>query len=155
MSNYIEYLRKYVGHSPILTSGVLLFLFNDKGEVLMQLRSDNNAWGFPGGSMELGESLEEVARRELYEETNLVVDELKFLTILSGKETYNVYPNKDEVYSVTAVYEVTKYHGNIKISDNESKELKWFPLNEIPSNLAFINEKNDLLIKKIKDLLKR
>ena len=52
---YIQYLRKYVGHSPILTGGAIICVFNKKGEILMELRSDDNTWGFPGGSMELGE----------------------------------------------------------------------------------------------------
>lgn len=46
---YISNLRKYVGHEPILTAGVGLFVFNDENKVLMQLRTDYNSWGFPGG----------------------------------------------------------------------------------------------------------
>ncbi|MEH7304342.1 RNA deprotection pyrophosphohydrolase [Neobacillus drentensis] len=34
---------------------------------------------FPGGKMESGESLEEAARREVYEETGAILDDLKFL----------------------------------------------------------------------------
>lgn len=50
--------------------------------------------GCPGGSMELGESFEQTARRELFEEMVLTIEEMKFLDILSGKETYRVYPNR-------------------------------------------------------------
>ena len=59
--SYIKDLRKYVGHEPILTAGVGLLVFNNENEILMQLRTDYNQWGFPGGSMELGESFEETA----------------------------------------------------------------------------------------------
>ncbi len=40
---YIIDLRKYVGHQPILTAGVGLFVFNNHNEVLMQLRTDYNS----------------------------------------------------------------------------------------------------------------
>ena len=92
---YIADIRKYVGREPILTAGVVLFVFNENKEVLMQLRTDYNAWGFPGGSMELGESFEEVAVRKLKEETNLEIDELELIKVLSGKDTYREYPNGD------------------------------------------------------------
>lgn len=74
---YIQEIRKYVGHQPILTAGVGLFVFNSENKILMQLRTDYNSWEFPGGAMELGESFEEVAKRKLKEETNLEIDELK------------------------------------------------------------------------------
>ena len=133
---YISDIRKYVGHEPILTAGVVLFVFNDKSQVLMQLRTDYNSWGFPGGSMELGESFEDVAIRELKEETNLEVDELKMIKVLSGKDTYREYPNGDKLYDITAIFVIKKYHNDLKINDDESKKLDWFDINNLPSNMA-------------------
>ena len=134
--SYVKDLRKFVGHDPILTAGVGLLVFNSDNKVLMQLRTDYNAWGFIGGSMELGESFEETAYRELKEETNLEIDDLKLIKILSGKDTYREYPNGDKLYDITALYVVTKYHGNLRVNDDESKELGWFSINEIPDNIT-------------------
>ena len=133
---YISEIRKYVGHQPILTAGVGLLVFNDENKVLMQLRTDYNSWGFPGGAMELGESFEEVAKRELKEETNLEVDELKLIKVLSGKDTYREYPNGDKLYDITAIYVIKKYHNNLKINDDESKKLDWFDINDLPLNMT-------------------
>ena len=134
--SYIKDLRKYVGHEPILTAGVVLFIFNDKNEVLMQLRTDYNLWGFPGGAMELGESFEETAARELKEETNLDIDELISIKVLSGKDTYREYPNGDKLYDITNIFLVKKYHGELKVNDDESKQLDWFNINNLPENMT-------------------
>lgn len=42
-------------------------VYNDLNEILLQKRGDRNMWGLPGGAMELGESLEETAKREILE----------------------------------------------------------------------------------------
>lgn len=133
--NYYQKLRQFLGHDPILTSGTILVVFNDKKEILMQLRSDYKQWGFPGGGLEIGESLEETARRELEEETGLILDSLKLIDVVSGEETYREYPNGDKVYDITAIYEVTGYHGDIKINDDESLDFKWFSLENAPEEM--------------------
>jgi 8-oxo-dGTP pyrophosphatase MutT (NUDIX family) len=43
-------------------------------------------WQFPGGKLEQGENPEEAAKREIFEETNLVVDDLEKF----GEESFYV-----------------------------------------------------------------
>lgn len=148
--SYIKELRKYVGHAPILTAGVGLLVFNNENKILMQLRTDYNQWGFPGGSMELGESFEEVASRELKAETNLEIDDLKLIKVLSGKDTYREYPNGDKLYDITAIFVIKKYHGELKINDDESKKLDWFDINDLPENMTSYTKNH---IQKFGDIL--
>lgn len=146
--NYYEKLRKFIGHEPILTAGTILVVFNEKKEILMQLRSDFKQWGFPGGGLELGETLEETARRELEEETGLILDSLKLIDVVSGEETYREYPNGDKVYDVTIVYEITGYHGDLKINDDESLDFAWFSLDNAPEDMPEFMKKYWNRIKK-------
>ena len=130
---YIMNLRKYVGHEPLIGVGATTLVFNDKNELLLNLRTDTNTWGIPGGSMELNETIEETAIRELKEETGISADELELVSVLSGKDYYFEYPNGDKMCTVIILFKVLNYTGNIKVSDNESKQLKFFALNDLPN----------------------
>jgi len=129
-------MRELIGTRPLMVAGATVVVFNVMREILLQQRSDNNKWGFPGGAMEYGESLEETAIRELYEETGLMAKDLKFIDILSGEKEYYKYPNGDEIFGVTAVYTTSNISGILSINDNESLNIKFFPLDNLPSNLV-------------------
>lgn len=134
---YIKKIRKYIGHDPIMMCACGCLIFNEKGQVLLQKRSDDNLWGNPGGSMDLGETIYETVIREIKEETNLDIkaENLKIFNIYSGEEQQHIYPNEDEVYFVNIIFETTNYTGNIK-TDSESVELQFFDLDNLPSNIT-------------------
>ncbi|MCD8873134.1 NUDIX hydrolase [Mammaliicoccus sciuri] len=133
---YISSLRDKVGHAPVILVGALVLIFNKDKQVLLQLRSDNESWGLPGGTMELGESFEEAATREVYEETNLEIQNLKFITNFSGKDYHMVYPNGDEAYTVTALFESEEYEGELSADIKETQNLKFFDLDKLPQNIS-------------------
>ena len=82
--------------------------------------------------MELYETIEETAIRELKEEAGIEAQDLKLLGVLSGKEYYFEYPNGDKMCTVIVLFKVENYNGKIIINDEESKELKFFSLNNLP-----------------------
>lgn len=125
-------LRRHIGHDTLIGVGATTLVFNDKNELLLNLRSDTNTWGIPGGSMELFETIEETAIRELQEETGIQADELELVTVLSGKDYYFEYPNGDKMCTVIVLFKVLNYRGELKVSDHESKALKFYPLNDLP-----------------------
>lgn len=133
MENYILNLRKKVGTIPLIIVGSTIIVMNKNGEILLQKRSDSRDWGLPGGAMEPGESFEETAKRELFEETNLKCNDLQFLQTFSGREFYYKYPNGDESYSVIALFKTTKFEGDLKINDWEGLDLKFFSINRFPN----------------------
>lgn len=132
MSDYIMDLRKEVGHRPILQLGASVIVVNDKGQILLEKRSDTHNYSYPGGSVELGEKVEEAAKREMYEEVGLIANSLQFFTIASGEELHFKYPNGDEVYNVDIVYICKDYSGNLKAEESEVEELKWFDIDKLP-----------------------
>jgi 8-oxo-dGTP pyrophosphatase MutT (NUDIX family) len=135
---YIQELRGLVGTRPIIMAGACVIVKNSSGEILFQKRSDSGDWGLPGGALELGESLEEAAVRELYEETGLKLETMKLVTIVSGEDQYYKYPHGDEVYNVTAIYEAIDVQGELSINDNESTELRYLSLHTTSFSLNVI-----------------
>lgn len=125
---YIMELRKLVGSRPLIMAGSCVLVFNEEGHLLLQRRTDSLDWGTLGGSLEPGESLEEAAARELYEEAGLRAEMYKLITVFSGQDMYYKYPHGDEVYNVTAVYEAKGIKGNPVVMDDEGLELRYFDL---------------------------
>lgn len=77
-------------HPPVVTVGGLIF--NSTGEVLMvRTHKWSNLWGIPGGKIKWGETSEQALMRELKEETNLDIAEIKFVLVqdcIGSKEFY-------------------------------------------------------------------
>lgn len=136
MSDYILELRKLVGHRPLLQVGASVIVENERGDVLLQKRSDNHCWGYAGGSVELDEVVEDAARRELQEETGLIALDMELFGVFSGKDTHYVYPNGDEVSNVDIVYLCKRYEGTLKCQEGEVEALDFFPADALPEDLS-------------------
>ena len=134
--DYVGNLRKYIGTQPIIMCGANIILENESGQILLHHRTDRDWWGLPGGAMELGESLEETAIREMLEEVNLRCQNLRLFNIYSGEELYYKYPDGNEVYNVTATYLCNDYSGEIIVEKTEGRDAKFFNLDSIPANLS-------------------
>lgn len=142
--DYIQSMRIMIGQKPLLTVGCGVILTNGD-KVLLQHRTDEDNWCIPGGVMELGETFEETARRETYEETGLTVGDLQLFGLYSGESCYVAYPNGDQVYSVQVIFHSETYWGELQQRGTESKAHRFFGRDELPGNLnprqkAFIQD---------------
>lgn len=137
--NYIQQLRSIIGTKPIIAPGSAIIVMNNENELLLQLRSDTLDWGIPGGGMELGDSFEETAKKELYEETGLIANRLEVIGLASGKEFYYKFPHGDEIYNATVIFKASDVTGTLT-KDEESLEIDYFPLDSLP-NLNYTTEK--------------
>lgn len=135
MTDYIKSMRKYIGHKRLLIVGASVFIHKD-GKLLLQKRKDNDCWGYHGGCLELGETGEETARRELFEETGLTAGALEQLGVFSGKELFYTYPNGDMVSIVDVVYLCEDFSGEMKRQTDEMSDLQWFEIDNLPDNIS-------------------
>lgn len=133
--DYIKYIRAMIGKKPFIGCTASVIVIRD-GETLMQKRADTGNWCYPGGFMEMGETVQQCAAREMWEEVGLTAQHLEFFDTFSGKEHRVVYPNGDEVYIVDHVYLCKKYSGTERMIDGEAVELRWFPITALPMQMS-------------------
>lgn len=75
---------------PIATVGAVIFDSRDRA-LMIRTHKWSNLWGIPGGKIKSGERSEDALRRELKEETNLEVEEIRFVLAqdcINSKEFY-------------------------------------------------------------------
>lgn len=149
MSDYLKDLRQKIGHKPITIPHSVVIVMNQNGEILFEERADDGYYDFPGGAKEPGESGYEAAKRELYEETGLIADNLTLLKVYEGDITYYKYSNGDEIYGIDSVYICDKYHGELKPQKEEVKDLRFYNANNLPKKMSIRNQQiiKDLYMK--------
>lgn len=134
---YIEELRAVVGHRPLIFVGAVVVIVDSDGRLLLEERKfPKDLWGLPGGLMELGESTEDTAKREVLEETGLTVKALHLINVYSGPQHFVVAENGDEFYVVTVAYFSDSYHGELIVDKKESLSFKFFSPEELPEKMV-------------------
>lgn len=133
---YVSDIRKAVGSRPIIIVGATLLALNEANELLLIKRTDNECWGVPGGSMELGESLEDTLKRETREEIGVELTDFDFFGVYSGDSQYYKYPNGDEVYVVANVFITRAPINNMIIDPVEHSDSHFFDLHHLPEIIS-------------------
>ena len=126
---YCERCRQPIYENP--TPATCLVVGNSKRQILLVKRSVEPKIGFwclPGGYIELGETPEQAALRELKEETGL---DGQIHRLLGA--TTNPHDENDKILMLG--YLVTAFSGNLKAGDDAS-DVAWFPANGLPE-IAF------------------
>ena len=115
--------------------GASVILYKDN-KILLQQRTDNKCWGYHGGAVELGEVVEEAAKRELFEETGLIANSLELFGIFSGPELHHIYPDGNEVFIIDVVYLCNDFSGTEQMQIEECLDLQWFDFEDVPAELS-------------------
>ena len=134
--NMEEYQYHYKYPHPSVTMDCVIFGFD--GERLRVLLIERGGepfkgyWAFPGGFLEMEESADEGAKRELMEETGLEAPFVKQFHTFST-------PDRDPRERVlTIAYYALLHISEVKGQDDAARA-QWFPLNDVPT-LAFDHE---------------
>lgn len=114
-----------MSETPRHSVSVTGIVVNDEGEVLVIRRRDNGRWEPPGGVLELSETFEDGARREVLEETGVVVR----VDRLTG-----VYKNVKRGV-VALVFRCTALSEPSRVTD-EAAEVRWMTLDEVHKAMA-------------------
>lgn len=128
-------MKEALNLPPIIGVGVMILDENEK--VLLGLRtksSEVSSWCFPGGKIDIHESLEQSAVRETFEETGLELD-------LNGMQVFTMFLDRTTPYTNITVGLIFKLNDQllkefVKVKEPDIfKKWDWFSLSDLPSNL--------------------
>ena len=142
MADYIKWIRSKVGHDTIILNFAWACITNEKGEILLQRRSgEENIWGLPGGAIEIGESIEEAAIREVREETGLNI-EVDYLVGVYSKY-FNECKNGDKFQAICYFFCGHIIDGELHKDNVETFDLKYFSRDNLPP--IFVDQHSDVI----------
>jgi 8-oxo-dGTP diphosphatase len=118
----------------MVTADIAVLRLIDLPEILLIRRNDppfKSSWALPGGFMEMEETLEEAAKRELKEETGITAGELiRF-------DMYDAPGRDPRGRTLTQVFVmIWKEELGMPVAGSDAGEAAWFPLTSLPP-LAF------------------
>jgi len=122
----VRLLHIYFRFARSMTFGVRAAVLNDRGEVFLVRHSYVSGWYFPGGGVEVGETVVEALERELAEEAGLAAEGP---VLLHGIFLNRRASPRDHV----ALYVVRQFRSvSVQRPDREIAEAGFFPLDALP-----------------------
>lgn len=120
--------------------GVSAVIVDGEGRVLLQRRTDNGAWGLPGGAVEFGESVLEALHREVREETGLTIEVERLVGVYSHPDHQQIvtYPDGNVFHFVSTCFACRPTGGTLTLGD-ETSGLAWFAAPAWPAELMPIH----------------
>lgn len=138
MSEYYQGIRGKVGSELLMMPSVAAVIRNKEDEILFIRKTGEPLWGLPAGAIEPGERPGRALRREVYEETGLMVHPTSILGVFGGGKYRHEYSNGDQVEYTVIVFECSIIRGTLRAIDGEAEEFKFFKESELPAtNISY------------------
>lgn len=112
---------------------------NGEWYTLLIMHTKGGFLAFPKGHAEEGESPEQAAKRELFEETGLEV--VRFLSEQTLPEVYQFYRNRRYIQK-TVVYFLAEVTGEVVLQPTEVYASQWAKLTEAESKITYKESKS-------------
>ncbi|NMO96263.1 NUDIX domain-containing protein [Paenibacillus lemnae] len=125
-------IRQYLGKGSMVQVMAAAIVMNSQTEVLLLRRPGKEVWGLPIGAIKPGESMEDTAARELWEESGLHADQMKLLDLLSGPDYVKKHANGDKEYFIIGVYAAHGLSSAIDLPSASDVSLKYFNREQLP-----------------------
>jgi len=127
--DYVLQLRAKVGHDLLWMPGVTAVIRRGD-ELLLVKRRDNGEWTPVTGIVDPGEEPAVTAVREAMEETGVEIRVDRLVSTAAGREM--TYDNGDRAVYLDLAFACTWLSGEAYVADDESVEVRWFPLDGLP-----------------------
>ncbi|HTC50670.1 MAG TPA: NUDIX domain-containing protein [Steroidobacteraceae bacterium] len=132
MSLYYRRLRQLVGHQLLMMPGVAAVIREASGRLLLQEKAAGLGWSLPAGAIEPGEDPTQALRREVLEETGLIVEPQRILGVFGGPQFRHTYRNGDTVEYLVVLYRCNVTGQGTGRLDPETRSLRYFAAAELP-----------------------
>lgn len=118
-------------------------------EVALVGRSQQGIWTLPKGTPCSGETIEQVAVREVQEETGLIVQLITYI----GAISYSFIRDQVRYYKQVRHFLFEAVGGDITLHDHEYDRVAWFPLPEACRRVTYQNEAH--ILSQAEDIVQR
>ena len=115
-----------------IVPAVTAIVINNSNELLMIERSDNGYWAVPGGAQDIGESVIDAVKREVAEETGIVVEVVHLTGIYSDPRHVIAYDNGEVRQEFSLCFRAKPVGGSLRMSA-EATKVQWVPPEQLDS----------------------
>src|SRR5215472_15455178 len=123
-------LRAKIGQAPLPLPSVTAVVLDDRDQVLLVRRADNDRWALVTGCLEPGEQPAAGAAREVAEETGVVAVAERIVSV--SALPLAVCANGDQVHWLDVAFACRAVSGEARVNDDECIDVRWCGLDQLP-----------------------